>query len=197
MQRTLGIILLFVVALGAGIWLATLNQPAAPPPPAPKLGGDFTLMSDYGPVSLHDHQGQVVVLAFGYTSCPDVCPLTLSIISAALKQLTPDELKQVQPIFVTLDPERDTPARVGEYARHFHPRIIGLSGTPEQIAKVAKEYLVVYRKETLENSALGYGIDHSSRIYILNRAGHYVDSTNHLATPQEMLAKIRAALQRG
>lgn len=197
MQRTFGMILLFVVAIGAGLWVASLTQPERPRSTAgPEgLGGDFTLMSHRGPVSLSDFSGKVVVLAYGYTSCPDVCPLTLQIISAALKELSPEELAQVQPIFVTLDPERDTPARTAEYARHFHPRIIGLSGTPEEIAQVAKQYLVIYRKVPLEDSALGYALDHSSRMYVLGRDGQYVDSTTHLASPQEMLAKIRAALQ--
>lgn len=199
MPRIIGLILLFAVAIGAGLWVATLTAPEQPQRSvsggAHGLGGDFTLMGHRGPVSLSDFRGKAVVLAYGYTSCPDICPMTLQIFATALKQLTPEELTQVQPLFVTIDPERDTPARVAEYAQHFHPQIIGLSGTPEQIAAVAKQYLVIYRKVALEDSALGYAMDHSSRVYLLDQDGHYVDSSNHLARPQELAQQIRAILK--
>jgi len=196
MARTFGLIVLFIAAILGGLWLAatTDTQPQRPAGPA-GLGGDFTLMGDRGPVSLHDFKGKVVIVSYGYTSCPDVCPLTLSIITSVLKELSPAELAQVQAMFVSLDPERDTPARVAEYARHFHPNILGLSGTPEEIAEVAKQYLVIYRKVDMPDSALGYALDHSARMYVLDRDGNYADSATHLSSPQELLAKIRAALQ--
>lgn len=196
MARSFGLILLFVAAIGAGVWLAASRDPAPQKHAARPagLGGDFTLTGENGPVSLHDFRGKVVIVSYGYTSCPDVCPLTLSNITSTLKQLTPEERAQVQPLFITLDPERDTPKRVGEYASHFYPSIIGLSGTPEQIAKVAKQYLVVYRKVPMEDSALGYALDHSARMYLLDRDGNYADSATHLTPPAELAAKLRAIL---
>jgi len=196
MARTFGLIVLFIAAILGGLWLAaTTDTPTERPAGPAGLGGDFTLMGDRGPVSLHDFKGKVVLVSYGYTSCPDVCPLTLSIITSVLKELSPAELAQVQAMFVSLDPERDTPARVAEYARHFHPNILGLSGTPEEIAEVAKQYLVIYRKVDMPDSALGYALDHSARMYVLDRDGNYADSATHLSSPQELLAKIRAALQ--
>lgn len=196
MARTFGLIVLFLAAIAAGVWLAASRDPEPPRHAAgsPTIGGDFTLTGANGPVSLHDFRGKVVIVAYGYTSCPDVCPLTLSNITQALKTLTPEELAQVQPLFITLDPERDTPQRTAEYASHFHPSIIGLSGTPEQIAQVAKQYLVIYRKVPLEDSALGYALDHSSRMYLLDRDGNFADSANHLSPPNELVTKLRAIL---
>lgn len=197
MARTFGLIVLFLAAILGGLWLSATTSTAPPARPAGPagLGGDFTLMGDRGPVSLHNFKDKVVVVSYGYTSCPDVCPLTLSIITSALKALSPEELSQVQALFITLDPERDTPARTAEYAGHFHPNIMGLSGTPEQIAQVAKQYLVIYRKVPMPDSALGYALDHSARMYVLDRNGNYADSATHLTSPQDLLAKIRATLQ--
>lgn len=199
MAKTFGIIILCLAAILGGLWLSSSQQQAAKPASTASpagLGGDFTLTGAKGPVSLSDFRGKVVVLAYGYTSCPDICPLTLSNITMALNSLTPEQQSQVQALFVTLDPERDTPAKTAEYASHFHPNIIGLSGTPEQIAEVAKQYLVIYRKVPMPDSALGYVLDHSARMYVLGRDGQYVDSANHTDSPQELAAKMRAALSR-
>ncbi len=198
MAKTFGIILLGLAAILGGIWLAGSNQQPGPKPitsPA-GLGGDFTLQGADGPVSLSDFRGKVVILAYGYTSCPDVCPLTLSNITLALNSLTPAQQAQVAALFVTLDPERDTPAKTAEYASHFHPNIVGLSGTPAQIAQVAKQYLVIYRKVPMPESALGYVLDHSSRMYVLDKQGNYSDSASHTSSPQELAAMIVTALSR-
>lgn len=198
MARIFGIIVLCIAAIFGGIWLAASTDhpaPVATTSPA-GLGGDFTLTGANGPVSLSDFSGKVVILAYGYSSCPDVCPLTLSNITQALKSLTPAQQAQVAPLFVTLDPERDTPAKTAEYASHFHPSIVGLSGTPAQIAAVAKQYLVIYRKVPMPESALGYVLDHSARMYVLDKNGAYADSANHTSSPQELAEKIRAVLAR-
>lgn len=198
MAKTFGIIVLCLAAVMGGIWLAGSTQQQSPKPVATPagMGGDFTLQGVNGPVSLSDFKGKVVVLAYGYTSCPDICPLTLSNITMALNSLPPAQQAQVVALFVTLDPERDTPAKTAEYASHFHPNIIGLSGTPAQIAQVAKQYLVIYRKVPMPESALGYVLDHSSRMYVLDRNGNYSDSASHTSTPQELATMVQTALAR-
>lgn len=190
LMPALGLIAALVV--GAGLY-QYLGQPGQPP--RPELGGDFTLLSDQGPVSLTDFRGKVVVLAFGYTSCPDVCPTTLGAISAAMAQLSETERQQVQPIFVSIDPERDDAARMAAYTRHFYEGMLGLTGTPEQIAEVAKRYLVIYQKVPMPDSALGYAMDHSARIYIVDAKGKLAALSHHGSPPAELAADIRDVIQ--
>ena len=117
-------------------------------------GGDFTLQSPNGSASLHDYKGKVVLLYFGYTFCPDICPTSLGFTTQALSALTPDELKKVQMLFVTVDPERDTLDKLKAYTAYFHPSVLGLTGSPEEIAKVARLYGAMYVLMTLEDFAL-------------------------------------------
>jgi protein SCO1/2 len=183
--------LVAAVIVGAGFY----QYRQAAEPARPQLGGDFTLQSATGPVSLADFRGKVVVLSFGYTSCPDICPTTLGSIAAALGQLSEEERGQVQPMFVTIDPERDDAARMAEYTRHFYPGMLGLTGSAEQIARVAKQYLVIYAKVPLPDSALGYAMDHSARIYLVGRDGQLAALSHHGGPPAELAADIRDVLQ--
>ena len=128
--------LLAAISIGIGLW-AGMQSESNKAPGYPDLGGDFTLMSDKGPVRLEDFRGKVVPIYFGFTHCPDVCITSLSAIAAALDKLTDDERSQIQPLFISIDPERDDPARVGEYARYFDPSIIGLTGSLDEVSKVA------------------------------------------------------------
>ena len=160
------------LALAAGVVLFTVREPVtyngthlSPPMPAE----DFTLQSDEGPVSVSDFQGKAVALFFGYTSCPDVCPATLLQLSSALNQLG-DKRDRVQVVFVSVDPERDTPERAGRYAEAVDPAFVGVSGTPEEIADVAAKYGIYYEKAE-GSEATGYLVDHSATITVLNEAG--------------------------
>jgi protein SCO1/2 len=176
-----------------GVWSYQQgNRPSRPA--APQVGGDFTLMSDAGPVSLQDYRGKVVLLSFGYTSCPDICPTTLGLIAATMKQLSDAERAQVQPLFITIDPERDDAQRMAAYTKHFYPKLLGLTGTPAQIDAVAKQYLVIYRKVPLPDSALGYAMDHSARLYIVGRDGQLSALADHSSTPEDLVAYLRDAL---
>lgn len=134
-------------------------------------GGDFTLESSAGPVALSDFRGRAVLLYFGYTKCPDICPTSLTNIAQALRQLDSADLARVQGIFVSIDPERDTPQMLKEYVAHFHPNLIGLSGTAEQVAEVAARYGVKYQRQELKGSAFGYTVDHSSLLYFIGTEG--------------------------
>ena len=122
----------------AVLGVALFWQPEMPERPIPRAaiaaGGDFTLQSAAGPVSLKDYRGKLVLVYFGYTFCPDICPTSLAATAEGLKQLTPEELARVAMIFVSVDPKRDTPERLKEYAEFFHPAIVGVTGTPEAIA---------------------------------------------------------------
>lgn len=135
-------------------------------------GGDFTLYdSQNTPIHLRDFQGKVVLLNFGYTSCPDVCPLILSHLKQAYKRLG-SNTENVQTVFVTLDPERDTPKHLRDYVTYFHPSFLALSGSPTDIQTVAKQYRVRYFKETLA-SAKGYFVAHTDYVYLIDQQGRY------------------------
>lgn len=159
-------------------------------------GGDFTLNSPSGPLSLHDLKGKVVLLYFGYTSCPDICPTSLAFTSQALDLLETAEREKVQMLFVTVDPKRDNLDKIKAYTAYFHPGILGLSGTPEQIAHVAKSYGVSYAaKET--GSAVGYVVDHSAYTYVIGPDGRLFAKLNHGTMPAQVAEAIRAAMKTG
>ncbi len=163
MRRTLVALVLLALA-----WPAR----ADPVPDAEEAppGGDFTLMSQRGPVSLQELRGRVVMLYFGYTRCPDVCPTSLAYITQALKGLDTEELAQVQPLLISLDPERDTPERLAEYSAYFHPALLGLTGGEDEVAAVARLYGAKHLRAEVEGSAFGYVINHSAAIYLIEGA---------------------------
>ncbi|MCG6896372.1 MAG: SCO family protein [Thiocapsa sp.] len=161
---------------------------------APPAGGDFVLDSTSGPLDLADLRGRVVLIYFGYTWCPDICPTNLVLIANALRMLTPEEQERVQVLFVSVDPERDSTRRVAEYSGYFHPRILGLTGTPERIAEVARLYGAAYRRTELPDSALGYVVDHSAYSYVVDPKGRLVRTLDHATPSAEIAAVIREQL---
>jgi len=178
--------------------LAIFWQPELPERPLPRAalpeGGDFTLQSAGGPVSLKDFRGKVVLVYFGYTYCPDICPTSLAATSEGLKQLTPDELARVAMIFVSVDPKRDTPARLKEYVEFFHPSIVGVTGTPENIAEIAKHYAVFYAEQKVETAGEGYVVDHSADTYVIAADGKLVAKIAHATPSDQVAASIRKYL---
>ncbi len=146
------------------------------------VGGPFTLTDHTGKhVTEQDFRGRTMVVFFGFTFCPDVCPSGLQVMSAALDKLGP-KADRVVPVLITVDPERDTPAQLAMYVQSFHPRLVGLTGTPAEIEAVAKAYRVYVRKVGDPKSTAGYTIDHSSIIYVMGPDGayrtHFPHSTN-------------------
>ena len=186
--------LLAAVSIGVGLWAGMQGQPQRQPAGYPDLGGDFTLTSDQGPVSLTDFRGKVVPIYFGFTHCPDICITALGSIAAGLKLLSAEERGQVQPLFITIDPERDDPGRVGEYARYFDPGFIGLTGSLEEVTEVAKRHFVIFEKVPLEDSNLGYTMDHSSIVYVVGRDGVIRSMIHHGETPEDIARSLREAL---
>jgi protein SCO1/2 len=178
--------------------LALFWQPELPERPLPRAalpeGGDFTLQSADGPVSLKDFRGKVVLVYFGYTYCPDICPTSLAATSEGLKQLTPEELARVAMILVSVDPKRDTPARLKEYVNFFHPAIVGVTGTPEEIAGIAKRYGVFYAEQKVETAGGGYVVDHSADSYVISADGKLVGKIAHATPPDQVVEAIRKFL---
>ena len=163
------------VLLLAGTPPADAEAPPVPAAPVPVVpvpgGGEFTLDSVQGSVDLGDLRGKVVMLFFGYTSCPDICPLSLAKIGACLSSLDAGQARQVEALFVTLDPERDTAERMHRYANFFHPDIIGLTGAKSTIDEVTARYGVAYERKPSPESALGYSIAHPDTILLLDGDG--------------------------
>jgi protein SCO1 len=139
----------------------------------PGIGGHFQLMtSDGGTATDRSFPGKWLLVYFGYTFCPDACPTALNALGTALDELGP-LAAGVQPIFITVDPERDTPQVVADYVKAFDPSIVGLSGTVEQIAAAARKFRVYHKVRPLGNNE--YAIDHSSFIYVINPHGQVVE----------------------
>jgi len=157
-----------------------------------QVGGPFTLLDHTGKKrSLAEFKGKVVLIYFGYMFCPDICPTDLSNLGALLKRLGKDG-DQVQTIFITLDPARDTPELIGKYVQHFDKRILGLRGTEQQTKQVATQYKTFYEKVSLKGNQ--YVIDHTAFTYIVNRAGKYLAFFPPGTSPERMEVMVREAL---
>ena len=194
-QKALPLISLAVVA-ALLVWSLLFWKPeTTTTTPGQPTGGDVTLQSANGPVSLKGLRGKVVLLYFGYTSCPDICPTSLTLMRIALSQLNEKELTQVQGIFISVDPQRDTPERLAEYSSHFHSNISGVTGTAEQIAEVARRYGAIYQIAE-GDSAMGYTVDHSSVTYVIDQQGRLISTLPHGALPKSILQEIRNLLHK-
>ena len=157
---------------------------------------DFTLNSPEGALSLRDLKGNVVLIFFGFTSCPDVCPISLVTISHAFSYLTDDELKRSRTLFISLDPERDNMERLKKYTGYFHPNIIGVTGNMKQLGTVAEIYGVNFEKKDSPDSALGYVIYHSSKIFVINQQGQLQKTFPHNIDAQILVQQIKSLLKR-
>jgi protein SCO1/2 len=195
-ERLLGLAAIVLAIVIAGV--ALFWQPEMPERPLPKApivaGGDFTLQSAGGPVSLSDYRGKLVLLYFGYTFCPDICPTSLAATAEGLKQLTPEELAGVAMIFVSVDPKRDTPERLKEYVTFFHPAIVGVTGSADIIAEVARRYGVFYAEQKVATAGGGYVVDHSSDTFIIAPDGVVVAKIAHATPPDQVAQAIRKYL---
>ena len=177
---------LFIVLVGVAVMF--FAKPASfrgttydePYPVAPEI--ELT-RSDGNSFRLSEMRGDVVLIFFGYTSCPDVCPTTMAELKLALAELNAEDASQVKVLFVTVDPERDTPERVQEYINNFNPAFVGLSGKLDDLQKVWQDY-GVYREVVQGTSAAGYIVDHTARVTLIDRQGNMRVSFG-FATPVE------------
>jgi protein SCO1/2 len=159
---------------------------------AAAIGGPFSLTDQNGrTVTDKDLRGHPFLVFFGFTHCPDVCPTSLFEISEVLGKLGPDAQK-VSALFVTIDPERDTPAAMKDYLSSFNPRVVGLTGDPAAIAAVAKEYRVYVKKVPLDNG--DYTMDHTALVYLMDKDGRFVTPFNLKRTPEDAAADLRRYL---
>jgi protein SCO1 len=168
----LGLPILFGIAVAIALMLSQSLVRAANSPIT--IGGPFTLTAPDGTtVTEQTYRGKWLLVFFGFTSCPDTCPTALLEIAAALDKLGPDADK-LQPLFITVDPLRDTPAVMENYTQSFDPRIVGLTGTPQQIAAVAQEYGVYYAPRKIGPGVEDYVMDHGSYLYLMDPEGKFV-----------------------
>jgi protein SCO1 len=174
-----------VLLLGVGgfLWLTRASDGSS-------IGGPFTLENSAGKtVTARDFRGKYMLVYFGYTYCPDVCPTTLNAVAAALDKLG-SKANDLAPIFITVDPQRDTPLVMQRYTAAFSPKLIGLTGTPDEIAKVAKEYRVYYAKHVTGPGPNDYSMDHSSIIYLMGPDGKFIAPVPAEESPATMAADI-------
>ncbi len=156
-------------------------------------GGDFVLQAPQGPFRLQEQRGKVVLIYFGYTFCPDICPTNLALMAQALNALTETELARVQGVFISVDPQRDSLNLLAPYTNHFHSSIIGMTGEPDDVALVAAQYGAAYRQVEGESQG-GYLVDHSSNTYVIAPDGSLHATLPHAAPPQEILEVTRRLL---
>jgi cytochrome oxidase Cu insertion factor (SCO1/SenC/PrrC family) len=158
------------------------------------IGGPFALTDHTGKrVTDQDFRGRYTLVLFGFTFCPDICPSALQVMSAALDKLGPKADRFV-PILITVDPERDTPMQLASYVQSFHPRLVGLTGTPAEVDAVVKAYRVYVRKVTDPKSTAGYSIDHTSLIYVMGPDGAYVTHFAHTTNADAMAERLAKLL---
>ena len=169
---------LALLAICAPLALAACQQRETPALAGAAIGGPFTLSDKAGkPVHWSDFAGKWRIVYFGYTWCPDACPTDVAIVMKGFRQFAkehPDQAAKVQPIFISVDPERDTPAKVGEFSAAFGPQLLGLTGTPEQVAAAAKAFAVYYAKGQ-QGAGGSYLVDHSRTAYLFDPEGKPIE----------------------
>jgi protein SCO1/2 len=161
-------------------------------PQAAAIGGPFRLTDQDGrTMTEQDLMGRASLVFFGFTHCPDVCPTTLFDISEVMRALGPDA-DRIKPVFITVDPERDTQPVLKDYLSSFDPHLSGLTGDRTSIAAVAKEYRVYFKKVPLDDG--GYTMDHTAIVYLMNKSGQFVSPFSLKRTPQTAAAELRQYL---
>ena len=154
------------------------------------VGGPFTLTDDTGKrVTERDYAGKFMLVFFGFTNCPDVCPTELQVMAAALNKLGA-KADRIVPIFITVDPERDTPQAMASYVKSFHPRLVGLTGSQAEIDTVVKEYRVYAKKVADPKSTAGYTMDHSAILYVMGPDGAYRTHFTHTTDVDNLAERL-------
>jgi protein SCO1/2 len=197
------LLLALLVGLAAGVMTAVLLLAVPEGPGGARVettgralvGGPFTLTDATGKrVTEKDFAGRPLLVYFGFTNCPDVCPAGLQVIAAALDRLGP-EAKKMTPVFITVDPERDTPDVLGKYVKSFHPDIVALSGSVDDIAAVTKAYRVYAKKVPDEADPTRYNVDHSAFMYLMDAGGAFVKHFPHSVDAGVLASEIHNAIE--
>lgn len=181
---------LALVAVGGTVWWAASPDPEVGPAPAAAVAdptfGDFTLDTSDGPLALSDLRGRAVIVYFGYTACPDVCPTTMASVAAAYQQLPEAARARATALLVSVDPARDEVGRLGEYVRWFDPAFLAGTRPEPEIGRIAADWGVRYRKVDLDGSAMGYAVDHTTDAYLVAPDGAFVRTLPHGMPAPEM-----------
>ncbi|MGD8354485.1 MAG: SCO family protein [Methyloceanibacter sp.] len=201
MKRRLLVVILGSFLLGSLIGVAALTLDQGGPNKnrvitsgQALIGGPFELVGKDGDtVTDKDFLGRHMLVFFGFTHCPDICPAELQIMSAALDDLG-SKADRVVPVFITVDPERDTPELITAYVENFGPSFVGLTGSPEAIAKAAKAYRVTYQKFEDETASDNYSVDHSALVYLMGPDGKFVTHFPYGTSPEKMAETLRRYL---
>ena len=188
----LGLALLGVLLAAAAVGLYQLgigqenDEPQGGPIAMPSTQGDFSL------TQLGDDE--IAIISFGYTYCPDVCPMNQAVKRQALAQLSDAQRERVVPVMITVDPERDTLDRMSEYMQFFGSEFIGLAGSQEQLTDVAERYGVIWRRVEAPESAMAYTIDHSASLFLVNREGEILQRVLYSPTPHGLVSALESEL---
>ncbi len=190
MKRSFFLLILLAALVGLGgcatqpQFKGTILDPALPAP-------DFTLTDHNGqPFTLSEQRGKVVLLFFGFASCPDICPAELANLAAVYRELG-TAANDLEVALITLDPERDTPERLARYVEAFNPTFVGLHAEQTTLAPVLKEYGVFAERRDLPGSALGYTIDHSGFVYLIDKSGRWRAIFAHGTPVADILSDVR------
>lgn len=200
MQKSIALSLIGILSLGL-VWVLFFWTPDSTLPAkhqsfdltATPTGGDFTVEVLNKDLSLKELRGKVVVLYFGYTQCPDICPTSLALLTQAIHQMDDQEVAGMQSIFISVDPDRDNTARLDEYTKYFHENIIGATAEKEDIDKITKLFGASYRIVDTD-SAMGYTVDHSSYTYVIDKKGKLRHTLAHGSSPEKILEAVRELL---
>ena len=200
-SRTIGLALAGLIAGGLLAVFAVTGR--GPDDVAPRLevtgkaliGGPFTLTDQTGRrVTEKDFLGRYMLVFFGFTNCPDICPSGLQVMTAALDKLGA-KADAITPVFITLDSQRDTPEKLAAYLKSFHPRLVGLTGSAEDVAAAAKAYRVYYQKVENEKSPENYSYDHAAIFYLMGKDGAFIAPIPHTTDVDELVRALNASLQ--
>ena len=201
-RRMFYIVLILAISFAVLIWRQYMVPTGSPSltisqtsSGKPKIGGPFNLVDQDGKaVTEADFKGRFMLVYFGYTFCPDVCPTSLSAMADALDMLG-DKADKIVPVFITVDPERDTPEQMKMYVKYFHPRLVGLSGTVDQVAAAANAYKAYFARASEEGEEEDeYLMDHSSITYLMGPDGQFVSHFSHGVDGDEMAKRLEDLL---
>lgn len=195
-QALIPYLLLFAALAGGVLWHESNNVPGlgrSVITGRADVGGPFQLIDHTGkPVTDADYRGRYMLIYFGFSFCPDVCPTTLAVMAQALDKLGP-EARRVTPIMITIDPERDTPEVLADYMKAFGPSFVGLTGSVAAIKDVEKKYRVYAVKKPLDPAKpkAGYGMDHSSVLYLMGPNGRLISFYDEAISPDQLAKELR------
>ncbi|WP_404376226.1 SCO family protein [Vreelandella aquamarina] len=186
----LGVLAILLCVTAIGLYRFGIGQSDSEPE-----GGPIAMPSTQGDFSLTQlSNDEIAIVSFGYTYCPDVCPMNQAVKRQALAQLSDAQRDRVVPIMITVDPERDTLARMSEYMQFFGSEFIGLVGSQEQLTDVAERYGVIWRRVEAPESAMAYTIDHSASLFLVNRKGEILQRVLYSPTPHGLVSALESEL---